>query len=347
MADILIYGTLRNNTSSHVIAQTDQIQDKKLNKSQETINQEVNAKLAGGVATLGSDGKVPASMLPSYVDDVLEFGGFVDSINSVGEQPIPPNVQTKDIVFVRNLGSRGANKFYIKVGDNIYIDYKPQGKPNYPEDAVPASGKIYVDLNTNKCYRWSGSDLVEVSQGVMLGETSGTAFRGDFGKAAYNHAQAKGAAFGQGLYKITTNAEGHVTAATAVTKADITALGIPGEQATVDNVRYFGGIVSLINDFTVEPFAGPVSTPISYVKFVTTTVASTTQGSKNGFYYVIDGKYYKTANDLNIKLKDDALYVDINANKVYRANTASNTLVEVGSPTPQTLTDAEIDAICV
>ena len=29
--------------------------------------------VAGGVATLGTDGKVPAAQLPSYVDDVLEF----------------------------------------------------------------------------------------------------------------------------------------------------------------------------------------------------------------------------------------------------------------------------------
>lgn len=31
---------------------------------------------ANGVATLGSDGKVPSAQLPSYVDDVLEFENF-------------------------------------------------------------------------------------------------------------------------------------------------------------------------------------------------------------------------------------------------------------------------------
>ena len=35
-----------------------------------------------------------------------------------------------------------------------------------------------------------------------------------------------------GLYKITVNNNGHVTGATAVTKADITALGIPGQDTT-------------------------------------------------------------------------------------------------------------------
>lgn len=42
----------------------------------------------------------------------------------------------------------------------------------------------------------------------------------------------KGAAFSNGLYKITTNSEGHVTAATSVTKSDITALGIPAQDTT-------------------------------------------------------------------------------------------------------------------
>ncbi len=35
-----------------------------------------------------------------------------------------------------------------------------------------------------------------------------------------------------GIYKITVDAQGHVSAATAVTKADITALGIPGQDTT-------------------------------------------------------------------------------------------------------------------
>lgn len=49
--------------------------------------------------------------------------------------------------------------------------------------------------------------------------------------AAHSHATTyKGSAFANGLYKFTTNAEGHVTNATAVSKADIVALGIPEEN---------------------------------------------------------------------------------------------------------------------
>lgn len=54
---------------------------------------------------------------------------------------------------------------------------------------TPESGKIYNDTNTNKSYRWSGTQYVSLGAGVALGETSATAFRGDHGKAAYEHSQ--------------------------------------------------------------------------------------------------------------------------------------------------------------
>jgi Cu/Ag efflux protein CusF len=82
----------------------------------------------GGVATLGADGKVPASQLPSFVDDVLEFAS---------------------------------------------------------EAAFPAQGeggKIFVALDNNKTFRWGGSTYVEISAGLALGETQGTAYEGSKGK---------------------------------------------------------------------------------------------------------------------------------------------------------------------
>ena len=111
-----------------------------------------------------------------------------------------------------------------------YVDdvLEYNGRSNFPEEGE--SGKIYVDTSTNKTYRWSGSGYTEISASLALGTTSSTAFRGDYGNTAYQHATEKGSAFASGLYKITTNAQGHVTAATAVTKSDITALGIPGQD---------------------------------------------------------------------------------------------------------------------
>lgn len=55
--------------------------------------------------------------------------------------------------------------------------------------ATGETGKIYVALDTNKTYRWSGSAYVEISASLALGETSSTAYRGDRGKTAYDHSQ--------------------------------------------------------------------------------------------------------------------------------------------------------------
>lgn len=52
----------------------------------------------------------------------------------------------------------------------------------------------------------------------------------DAGANAYTHPSYT--AKPSGLYKITVDAMGHVSAATAVTKADITALGIPAQDTT-------------------------------------------------------------------------------------------------------------------
>ena len=45
------------------------------------------------------------------------------------------------------------------------------------------TGKIYVALDTNLTYRWSGSTYIEISKSLALGETSSTAYPGDKGKA--------------------------------------------------------------------------------------------------------------------------------------------------------------------
>ena len=118
-----------------------------------------------------------------------------------------------------------------------YVDdvLEYNGLANFPKTGE--SGKIYTDTSTNKVYRWGGSSYVVISDTITLGTTSSTAYRGDLGNEAHSwastakaHADKHGSAFASGLYKITTNDAGHVTNATAVTKSDITALGIPGSD---------------------------------------------------------------------------------------------------------------------
>lgn len=114
----------------------------KVNKSQVGLSNVTNDAqikrsemgVSSGVATLDTNGKVPSSQLPSYVDDVLEFDNK-DLFPTTGE-----------------------------------------------------SGKIYVDTTANLTYRWSGSQYVEISPSIALGETSSTAYPGNKGKEAYEKA---------------------------------------------------------------------------------------------------------------------------------------------------------------
>ena len=56
-----------------------------------------------------------------------------------------------------------------------------ESKAAFP--AVGEGGKIYVSLADNLTWRWSGTAYVEISKSLGLGETSGTAYAGDKGKA--------------------------------------------------------------------------------------------------------------------------------------------------------------------
>ena len=174
-----------------------------------------------GVAELDANGKVPSSQLPSYVDDVIE--GY-------------------------------------KSGADFFEDSAHTASKKITGE----TGKIYVDLSTNVTYRWSGTAYVEISASLALGETGATAYRGDRGKIAYDHSQSAHARTDatavassttngkikingaettvyshptytsktSGLYKITGDATGHVSATAAVAKADLT--GIIGDFSSTE-----------------------------------------------------------------------------------------------------------------
>jgi parallel beta-helix repeat protein len=49
---------------------------------------------------------------------------------------------------------------------------------------TPETGKIYIDINSKVTYRWSGTQFVEISKSLALGETEMAAFPGNRGKQA-------------------------------------------------------------------------------------------------------------------------------------------------------------------
>ena len=63
----------------------------------------------------------------------------------------------------------------------------------YTTEITGETGKvIYVSLDTENEYRWNGTAFIRINEGVTLGETSTTAYRGDRGKTAYDVSQTVG-----------------------------------------------------------------------------------------------------------------------------------------------------------
>lgn len=73
--------------------------------------------------------------------------------------------------------------------EGYYYNSKFYKEDTHTTEITGETGKIYVDLSTEKTYRWGGSAYVEISSSLVLGETSTTAYRGDRGKTAYDHSQ--------------------------------------------------------------------------------------------------------------------------------------------------------------
>lgn len=141
------------------------------------------------------NGKVPSGMLPAYVDDVVEFGGMPDKGIKI--------LQNSTADWTKVIYDSNTKKFYatkgVEVEDSSALTPEGTAKPkilevydnwtereNFQEltTNVPYSGKIYIDTTGNKQYRWSGSELVEISSGgVVLGETDSTAYPGNKGAA--------------------------------------------------------------------------------------------------------------------------------------------------------------------
>lgn len=120
---------------------------------------------ANGYAGLDANSKIPASLLPAGYDNVDMLVNFVSTAPTSG--------------------MTAGQKWYITGTKKIFTATSATtGTSTNPEDE-----KIYINIATNKSYRWAGTSsgmvVVGNGSGVALGTTSSTAFRGDYGNALY------------------------------------------------------------------------------------------------------------------------------------------------------------------
>lgn len=204
--------------------------------------------VANGVATLDSGGKVPATQLPSYVDDVLEFANLA----------------------------------------------------GFP--ATGESGKIYVALDTNKAYRWTGSVYIQVNSSVSSADTAvklasprTLSLTGDGAwSVTFDGSQnvtgalvlANSGVIAGDYPVVTVNAKGLVTSGRALSQADIPSL--PGSKITssllVDTTGNAGSATKLQTARNINgvAFDGTTNITVSAVDTVTPRIASTEKGVANG-----------------------------------------------------------------
>ena len=171
------------------------------------------------------------------------------------------------------------------------------------------TGKIYVDTSNNKTYRWSGSAYVEISPSLALGETSSTAYRGDRGKAAYDHSQ-------------TTSGNPHNTTAADTGAVPNTSAGV----SAAINLLSTGDSAPTDNDYYVSQYAGggtstttyhrrPVSKLWEYIKSKLASKGSATQP-----VYFSNGVPVATTYTLGKSVPSDAKFTDT----TYSAATTSS-----------------------
>lgn len=209
-----------------------------------------DAKIDNGSIILGSNSITP----------LTSFTETDPTVPSWAKQSSKPSYTASEVGAIAT-SAKGAASGVAELDANGLVPTSQL--PSYVDDVLEynakssfpitgETGKIYVDTSTNLTYRWSGSAYVEISPSLALGTTSSTAFRGDYGQSAYTHAVTnKGSAFTSGLYKITTNSEGHVTNAVAVTSSDIPGLSSKADSATtlagygITDANIQNGIITL------------------------------------------------------------------------------------------------------
>ena len=167
--------------------------------------------------TTGGTDSIEWVTLPSHIADLdtmytkldgIEAGAQVNTVTSVAGKTGAVTLSAYDVGAIPST-DKGSASGVAELDANgkvpssqlpSYVDDVIEGYYNatdgkfyeestYTTEITGETGKIYVSLDTNKTYRWSGSAFVVISETLALGETDSTAYRGDRGKIAYDHSQ--------------------------------------------------------------------------------------------------------------------------------------------------------------
>lgn len=157
-------------TTSKVINLQDYLLNRFILKSQKGI--------AGGVATLDSTGKIPSSQLPAGIDDVKDIIYGSNSLSTLTSSSNWTSAKIGDRGLVYKSSGGTEDGIYVKT-ESGYTKEEFQKDLIYIIDTEFICGDI--TFNTNTCWRWSGTQLVQTNSGIVIGNVEGTAFDGGKG----------------------------------------------------------------------------------------------------------------------------------------------------------------------
>lgn len=254
--------------------------------------------------------------------------------------------------------------------------------PSYVDDVIEVdtfsnlpgtgeSGKIYIVQDTNLTYRWSGTDYVEISKSLALGETSSTAYPGDKGKATtdkLNRIPDKLITDTVNVNQSTTEAVLNFTTyrqeaqqvgrnTLAITSATISQAGLmsSSDKTKLDGLKDQAGITSDINavQTNLETHINNKSNPHEVTKDqvglgnvdntsdANKPISNATQTALNGKFSATDGNALKQRVDnipelvaTNITVDSDNDSVNISLDKTSIVDgTLSGTTININSAT--------------
>ena len=166
------------------------IQQKQENGDMLTLHPETDASVVSMSSPSGL-GAVAANTVEAVVKRIWEVEKSTgdDLQNLVLDRIGKPKDTTTDTPGIATLDSSGKVPSEQLPG---YVDdvLEYANKSAFPSASEAERGKIYVALDTNLTYRWSGSTWVELSSPIKFGTTAGTAYEGSNGQANRNDINA-------------------------------------------------------------------------------------------------------------------------------------------------------------
>lgn len=254
--------------------------------------------------------------------------------------------------------------------------------PSYVDDVIEVdtfsnlpgtgeSGKIYIVQDTNLTYRWSGTDYVEISKSLALGETSSTAYPGDKGKATtdkLNRIPDKLITDTVNVNQSTTEAVLNFTTyrqeaqqvgrnTLTITSATISQAGLmsSSDKTKLDGLKDQAGITSDINavQTNLETHINNKSNPhkvtkdqvglgnVNNTSDANKPISNATQTALNGKFSATDGNALKqrvdnipelVATDITVDSDNDSVNISLDKTSIVDG-TLSGTTININSAT--------------